>query len=138
MKDIKLARVLLDSAGANIFSLRSTVDTPGYPEEIFGFHVQQAAEKSFRAWLCLLNERYPVSQDLALLSGRVKAVDAQAARFDELISYTPYADEFRYVASTKDEPLERSTALRLSEEFVKHVEKMLEEMKENQRETFSL
>ena len=131
MKDLKLARAFLDSAGANIFSLRSTADTPGYPEEIFGFHMQQAAEKSFRAWLCLLNEQYPISHDLALLSDRVKAVDAEAARFDELISYTPYADEFRYTASTQDEPLERNTALRLSQELVKHVETMSEGMEEN-------
>ena len=132
MKDLKLARILLDSAGANIFSLRSTVDTPDYPEEVFGFHVQQAAEKSFRAWLCLLNEQYPVSHDLTLLSDRIKAGDAEVTRFRNLLEYTPYAVEFRYTSSTQDEPLERNTALRLSEELVKHVETMSEGMGENQ------
>lgn len=93
--------------------------------------MQQAAEKSFRAWLCLLNEQYPISHDLALLSDRIKAADAEATRFDELVDYSPYAVEFRYTGSNKDEPLERNTALRLSEELVKHVETMSEGMEEN-------
>lgn len=132
MRDLKLARALLDSAKRDIFSLRSTVDIPNYPEEVFGFHVQQAAEKSFRAWLALFDELFPLSHDLTLLSDRIKAVDAEATRFDELVDYSPYAVEFRYTGSNKDEPLERNTALRLSEELVKHVETMSEGMEENQ------
>lgn len=131
MKNLKLARGLLDSAKRDVFSLRSMVDTPDYPQEVFGFHVQQAAEKSFKAWLALLDEVFPLSRDLALLSDRVKAIDAQAARFCKLTDYSPYADEFRYAASTDDEPLERNTALRLSEELVQHVETTLESVKEN-------
>ena len=131
MRDLKLARALLDSAKRNISSLRSTADIPDYPEEVFGFHVQQAAEKSFRAWLALFNELFPLSHDLALLSDRIKTVDAEAARFDELADYSPYAVEFRYTASTQDEPLERNTALRLSQELVKHVKTMSEGMEEN-------
>ena len=132
MRDLKLARTLLDSAGKNIFVLRGAVDTPDYPEEVFGFHVQQAAEKSFKAWLALLNEQYPISHDLALQSDRVKAVDTDVTRFDELIDYSPYAAQFRYTGSTKDEPLDRNTALRLSEELAEHVETMFESVKENQ------
>lgn len=132
MRDIKLARALLDSAKRDIFSLRSTVDIPDYPEEVFGFHVQQAAEKSFKAWLALFNELFPLSHDLTLLLNRIKAVDAEVTRFDELVDYSPYAVEFRYTGSNKDEPLERNTALRLSEELVKHVETMSEGMEENQ------
>ena len=126
-----MARTLLDSAGRNVFALRSVVDTPDYPREVFGFHVQQAAEKSFKAWFALLDEVFPLSRDLALLSDRVKAVDAEAARFHPLTGYSPYADKFRYATSTDDEPLERNTALRLSEELAEHVETMLESVKEN-------
>ena len=131
MRDLKMARTLLDSAGRDVFALRSTVDTPDYPREVFGFHVQQAAEKSFKAWLALLDEVFPLSRDLALLSDRVKTVDAEAARFRQLTDYSPYADEFRYATSTDDEPLERNTALRLSQELVQHVETIFESVKEN-------
>lgn len=126
-----MARALLDSAARDIFVLRDAVDTSDYPEEIFGFHVQQAVEKSLKAWLALFNELFPFSHDLALLSDRVKAVDAEVMRFDELTDYSPYAVEFRYTGSTKDEPLERNKALRLSEELVQYVQTMLESMKEN-------
>ena len=132
MRDLKLARALLDSAGQDIFSLRSTVDTPDYPKEVFGFHVQQAVEKSFKAWLALFDELFPLSHDLALLSDKVKAFDAEVTRFHKLTYYSPYAVQFRYTASAEDEPLERNEALRLSQELVKHVETMLEDMKENQ------
>ena len=89
MKNLELARTLLDSAGRNIFVLRGAVDTPGYPDEIFGFHAQQAAEKSFKAWLALFDEPFPLSHDLTLLSDSVKAVDMEASRFHKLLRYTP-------------------------------------------------
>ena len=129
MKNLELARTLLDSAGRNIFVLRGAVDTPGYPDEIFGFHVQQTAEKSFKAWLALFDEPFPISHDLALLSDMVKTVDAEVTRFDELIDYSPYAVQFRYTSSAGYKSLDRDTALRLSEELIKHVEALLEEMK---------
>ena len=129
MKNLELARTFLDSAGRDIFVLRGAVDTPDYPEEVFGFHVHQAAEKSFKAWLALFDEPFPLSHDLALLSDMVKTVDAEVTRFDELIDYSPYAVQFRYTASTDGEPLERNTALRLSEKLAEHVETMLENLK---------
>ena len=129
MKNLELARTLLDSAGRDIFVVQNAIDTPGYPEEAFGFHVQQAAEKNLKAWLVLFDEPFPLSHDLALLSDRVKAVDAEATRFDKLIDYSPYAVQFRYKASTDGEPLERNAALRLLEELAGHVETIFENLK---------
>ena len=129
MKNLELARTLLDSAGRNIFVLRGAVDTPGYPDEIFGFHAQQTAEKSFKAWLALFDEPFPVSHDLTSLSDSVKAVDTEASRFHKLLRYAPYAVQFRYTSSAGYKSLDRDTALRLSEELIKHVEALLEEMK---------
>jgi HEPN domain-containing protein len=34
-------------------------DVEVFADEIFGFHVQQAAEKLFKAWIALLGEEYP-------------------------------------------------------------------------------
>ena len=42
-------------------------DADVFADEIFGFHVQQAAEKLLRAWLALLGEVYPLTHDLDLL-----------------------------------------------------------------------
>ena len=131
MKNLEMARTLLDSAGRDLFVLRNAVDTPDYPDEIFGFHVQQVVEKSFKAWLALFDEPFPLSHDLTLLSDRAKAVDAEATRFDELLHYTPYAGQSRYTSSAGYKSLGRDTALRLVEELVKHVETLFEDTKEN-------
>ena len=36
-------------------------------DEVLGFHVQQAAEKSLKAWLALLGETYPLTHNLDTL-----------------------------------------------------------------------
>ena len=45
MKNLEMARTLLDSAGRDLFVLRNAVDTPDYPDEIFGFHVSRSRKK---------------------------------------------------------------------------------------------
>jgi len=47
MSDPKCARALLEAAERDILTLISMSDAA--PEESYGFHVQQAAEKAFKA-----------------------------------------------------------------------------------------
>jgi len=65
------------------------------PDESFGFHVQQAFEKAFKAWLALLGEIYPLTHDLETLLDRLAACGADAARWAETTRYTPYAAQVR-------------------------------------------
>ena len=58
MSDPKRGRSLLDAAGRNILTLKEM--TARVPDESFGFHVQQAAEKALKAWLCALGQMYPL------------------------------------------------------------------------------
>ncbi len=62
MSDPKCARALLEAADRDILTLRKM--TARVPDESFGFHVQQAAEKAFKAWLCALGQVYPLRHDL--------------------------------------------------------------------------
>lgn len=62
MSDPKCAKVLLDAAERDILTLRHM--TSGVPEESFGFHIQQAAEKSFKAWLAFLGVTTPLPKIL--------------------------------------------------------------------------
>ena len=73
--------------------------TASVPEEAFGFHVQQAAEKSFKAWLALRGETYPLTHNLELLLDRLADQGVATKPFQQLIGYTPYAVEFRYEVS---------------------------------------
>lgn len=59
MSELKCVRVLLAAADRDIEILQLMHDSTAGPDEIFGFHAQQAAEKSLKAWLAFLGEIKP-------------------------------------------------------------------------------
>ena len=96
--------------------------TASVPEEAFGFHVQQAAEKSFKAWLALLGETYPLTHNLELLLDLLAAQGVAAKLFQKLIGYTPYAIEFRYEGiDSSTEAIDREGVLALVEVLLERV-----------------
>ena len=129
MKDLEQARMLLDVAGRDLSALRLMVDVADFPDEIFGFHVQQATEKNLKAWLSLLCESYPPTHDIAWLISKLETLDLEAVRFGALVEYNSYAVQFRYATGPGVGPLDRVAALRLVEELMEHVQMMLEGMK---------
>ncbi len=94
MSDLKCARALLQAAERDLLALKGMM--AGVPEEAFGFHVRQAAEKSFKAWLALRGETYPLTHNLELLLDRLADQGVATRPFAGLIGYTPYAVEFCY------------------------------------------
>jgi len=94
MSDLKCARLMLRSAERDLTTLDGMAAS--VPDESFGFHVQQAFEKAFKAWLALLGEIYPLTRDLETLLDRLAACGADAARWAETTRYTPYAAQVRY------------------------------------------
>ena len=119
MSDTKCARSMLRAAERDLLTLRSL--TAAAPDESFGFHVQQAAEKAFKAWLAVLGETYPLTHNLqALLNLLAARVDAEP--FRRLAGYTPYAVEFRYEGVDSDtEPIDREDAIALVEALLEEV-----------------
>ena len=112
MSDPEQARELLEAAERDLSALRGMGDTGVFADEVFGFHVQQAVEKSFKAWLALLGETYPATHNLARLLEALRTRDPDAVRFEELIDYTPYAVRLRYAgAEPRGEPLDRGAIL---------------------------
>ena len=89
MSDPKQAQALLEAAEKDVSALRGMGDTTVFADEIFGFHVQQAAEKLFKAWLSLLGEVYPMTHDLTELLELLKARRSAAGRFDPLADFSP-------------------------------------------------
>ena len=96
MSDTKCARLLVEAAEKDLSALRHMDNADAFPDEIFGLHAQQAAEKLFKAWLALLDETYPLVHDLRRLLEMLTAHEPDAHRFGALIEYTPYAVQFRY------------------------------------------
>ena len=126
MSDPKCARVLLDAAERDVGALRVMGRSHEISDEIFGFHVQQAAEKSLKARLALLGKVYPLTHNLEALLELFSEGNDVSRRFRKLIDYTPYAVEFRYegVESGTD-PIDRKAALTLVEALLAHVRRQL-------------
>ena len=69
MSDLKCARLMLRLAEPDLRAMQSL--SAEAPEEAFGFFVQQALEKAFKAWLALLGELYPLTHSLKTLLDRL-------------------------------------------------------------------
>ena len=127
MNDAKCAILLMDASKRDLEALRGMGDASVFADEIFGFHVQQAAEKLLKAWIALLGETYPLTHDLELLFNLLQKRGVDASDFAGLNEYTPYAVQFRYEATGGDTaPLDRQAGLALVETLLAQVQKQLE------------
>ena len=123
MTDPKCARALLDAATRDVGALR-VMRSGEVSDEVFGFHVQQAAEKSFKARLALLGKTYPLTHNLEALLDLLEGLGIAAEPYRGLVGYTPYAVEFRYEGvDAGTESIDRDEAVNL-------VEMLLEEVRE--------
>jgi len=72
---------------------------PEFPDEIFGFHVQQTTEKSAKAILAAKGIAFERTHDLELLFEKLHysncIVDNE---FSELLDMTDFAVQYRYQA----------------------------------------
>ena len=87
MSAIKQARTLFRAATRDLAAIRGMFDPEVFANEIFGFHVQQAAEKLCKAWIALLGKEYPFVHDLERLRGH----RAESSRPGVLLPYNPTA-----------------------------------------------
>ena len=96
MSDVKQARVLIGAAVRDLNALRGMRDVEVFADEIFGFHVQQAAEKLCKAWIALLGAEYPFVHDLEELLRLLESLSVAVTQYLPLTEYTPYAGRLRY------------------------------------------
>jgi len=118
MKDTEQARMLLSIARKDMSALRGMSDREIFAEEIFGFHVQQVAEKAFKAWLALLGVAYSKTHDISLLLAELDQAGVKTGRFADMIEYNVFAVQFRYEAYDvgfdaldREETIQRLTGL---------------------------
>ena len=131
MSDIKCARMLLDVAERDVAALRAMCHSDEISDEIFGFHVQQAAEKLFKAWIALLGEVYPLTHSIERLFNLLADQGVTVEPFRKLIDYTPYALEFRYTGvDSSAEAIDRAGTLAIVESLLEQVRRRLAEVEE--------
>lgn len=92
-----LAEVLLRKAQGDEATIVSLLDDDDVPDEVVGFHAQQAVEKSLKAVLASNQIDYAYSHDLAYLADLLVSngidVPEKVREGEEL---RPWAAEFRY------------------------------------------
>jgi len=67
-----------------------------------GFHLQQAVEKSLKAWLALKRVDYPKTHDLNPLFGLLEDEGEDIELFWSLLELNPFAVQFRYEVADED------------------------------------
>ncbi len=97
MKQLDEAEKFLRLAAQDEKVLKLLKDTDA-SDAAWGFHAQQAAEKTLKSVLVLLGVSFPKTHDLALLYQLVmqQPVPPIPATLDELDQLDPFAVEFRY------------------------------------------
>jgi len=91
-------------------ALRGMVGNPFFADEIFGFHAQQAIEKTFKAWLAQNAIEYPLTHDLSRLLWRLEELGQDVTAYWPLVEFNVFAVQARYESGlmTLEEPLDRT------------------------------
>lgn len=97
MHSRELAELFLRKARQDEFVVDKLIADPASPDEVIGFHAQQAVEKMLKAVLALCAARvgkvHEIGQLLALLR---KNSIPYPSDFDDLDRLSPFAADFRY------------------------------------------
>jgi HEPN domain-containing protein len=112
MRSREHAELLLRKASQDIYVLEKLSADPATPDEILGFHAQQAAEKMLKAALTNRAIRYGRTHDLTDLLRLLHLHQLSLpADLEEIKRLTPFASEFRYTELPVQHRLDRSWAL---------------------------
>ena len=91
------AELLLRKAQQDEFALEKLIPDPASPDEIIGFHAQQAVEKSLKAVLTNSAVYYGRTHDLGTLLGLLQSNNILfPVELEEVGRLTPFATRFRY------------------------------------------
>jgi len=126
MKEADLARTLLTSAQKDLKAIKNMTDPGLFEDEVFGFHAQQAVEKSLKAWIALLGGEYPFVHDLDALLNTLEKLGANVGTLRDLVELNAFAVQFRYEAfESPDEPLDRRSITAEADALVQKVSALL-------------
>ena len=127
--DIQQAGLLLRMAKGDFGALHVLQNPDDVTDEIFGFHVQQAAEKCFKAWIALLGQEYPLTHDLGKLIEAIRQRDAAVSQHTALKAFSAFAVHYRYAPFPEGAgPIDRPAAIRQVEALMRRVRRLLPAM----------
>ncbi len=86
-----------------------------------GFHLQQAVEKSVKAYLSKSRISYPFTHELIQLFGLLEKRVEVPPQFDTLKMLTPFAGGFRYELPIPPDDFDATAAIDLTSEFMEWI-----------------
>ena len=117
MSDLDHARELLEMARGDLNALKGMLQvgdagTSLFSDEVFGFHAQQAAEKSLKAGIASKGGMYPKTHDLMVLLYSLEDLGESVLELSNIVDLNPFAVQYRYESlDFDDEVLDRETLL---------------------------
>ncbi len=98
MRQREHAELLLHKAQQDEFALEKLIPDPASPDEIIGFHAQQAVEKMLKAVLTNAAVYYARTHNLDALLGLLRDYGISfPGELEDVGRLTPFAARFRYV-----------------------------------------
>lgn len=133
MSAIDHARTLHRMAGKDLKALKAMTNADAFDDEIFGFHAQQAVEKSLKAWIAALGGTFGFTHDLRMLLLTLRDLGCEIEPLRALIRLNVYAVQFRYepVESFSGD-IDRPALIARVEALHDQVDKVLETLEAHQ------
>jgi HEPN domain-containing protein len=127
MPDRDHAAMMLAMASKDFQALKAMVDEQAFAEEIFGFHAQQAGEKTLKAWLSWKDISYPRIHDLEEITNILEdGGESFPPECKPLLELTEFAVLFRYEAYDFYEArLDRPVVIKQVSELMNYVAAMI-------------
>jgi len=98
----------------------------GFDIETFGFHAQQAVEKSLKAWIRQLGEIPPFTHNLAILVTRLEELSQDMSAWQELVELNTFAVQFRYAEVDDEGPdIDRHDVIRQVEQLLTTIDQLV-------------
>ena len=128
MNRLEEAREMLKMALKDLRALEVMLDPDSVDVGIFGFHAQQAVEKSLKAWITALGMEHTYKHDLRQLLIILRELGCDVTDLWEFVDLNTFAVQFRYedYADT-DAPLDRQDTIRRVKALYAKVRAIIEE-----------
>ena len=109
---------MMRSAQSDLRALQHMPDAFVFDERVFGFHAQQACEKTLKAWLLTFGRSPPFSHDLRELILLLADERVQVPEAEAIVALTKYAVQWRYGDVPPYKLLDRAATVALCERLV--------------------
>lgn len=116
---------MLRIARRDLKAARSMLDADLFEEPTWGFQIQQAREKTLKAWISVLGHEYPHTHDLALLCCLIADFGGDPSKHHHLELFTPFGARLRYDDDSESPNLDRVVWNQLCAELLDHVASLL-------------